>query len=156
MYPEIEVEDEELVQRPDGTPYFKKHKGNYVFQVTPEILRGDLYVDVYTNASAPTINAVERQLKLDFMNSIGTMAQWYSVAKQAGIDIDKVLPMNDNIRDLAAEYNLPFFEASAKSGENVEEIFKNLYLKISEVYVDMQKEKGGKLNPNSKKRIKCC
>ena len=26
---------------------------------------------------------------------------------------------------LAAEYNLPFFEASAKSGENVEEIFKN-------------------------------
>ena len=57
---------------------------------------------------------------------------------------------------LAAEYNLPFFEASAKSGENVEEIFKNLYLKISEVYVDMQKEKGGKLNPNSKKRIKCC
>ena len=57
---------------------------------------------------------------------------------------------------LAAEYNLPFFEASAKSGENVEEIFKNLYKKISEVYVDMQKEKGGKLNPNSKKRIKCC
>ena len=57
---------------------------------------------------------------------------------------------------LADEYNLPFFEASAKSGENVEEIFKNLYKKISEVYVDMQKEKGGKLNPNSKKRIKCC
>jgi Ras-related protein Rab-8A len=57
---------------------------------------------------------------------------------------------------LAAEYNLPFFEASAKSGENVEEIFKNLYKKISEVYVDMQKEKGGKLNSNTKKKIKCC
>ena len=57
---------------------------------------------------------------------------------------------------LAAEYNLPFFEASAKSGENVEEIFKNLYKKISEVYVDMQKEKGGKLNSNAKKKIKCC
>ena len=103
LYPEIEVEDEELVQKPDGTPYFKKHKWNYVFQVTPEILRGDLYVDVYTNASAPTINAVERQLKLDFMN---TMAQWYAAAQQAGIDIDKVLPMNDNIREMAAEYNL--------------------------------------------------
>ena len=57
---------------------------------------------------------------------------------------------------LAAEYNLPFFEAYAKSGENVEEIFKNLYKKISEVYVDMQKEKGGKLNSNTKKKIKCC
>jgi len=106
LYPEIEVEDEELVQKPDWTPYFKKHKWNYVFQVTPEILRGDLYVDVYTNASAPTINAVERQLKLDFMNSIWTMAQWYAAAQQAGIDIEKVLPMNDNIREMAAEYNL--------------------------------------------------
>ena len=77
-----------------------------MFQVTPEILRGDLYVDVYTNASAPTINAVERQLKLDFMNSIWTMAQWYAAAQQAGIDIEKVLPMNDNIREMAAEYNL--------------------------------------------------
>ena len=57
---------------------------------------------------------------------------------------------------LAAEYNLPFFEASAKSGENVEEIFKNLYQKISEVYVDIQKEKGAKLNSNNKKKIKCC
>lgn len=106
LYPEIEVEDEELVNNANWEPYFKKKKWNYVFQVTPEILRGDLYVDVYTNASAPTINAVERQLKLDFMNSIWTMAQWYSVAKQAGIDIDKVLPMNENIRDMAAEYNL--------------------------------------------------
>ena len=57
---------------------------------------------------------------------------------------------------LAAEYNLPFFEASAKSGENIEEIFKNLYQKISEVYVDIQKEKGAKLNSNNKKKIKCC
>ena len=57
---------------------------------------------------------------------------------------------------LAEEYNLPFFEASAKSGENVEEIFKNLYQKISEVYVDIQKERGSKLNSNNKKRIKCC
>ena len=57
---------------------------------------------------------------------------------------------------LAEEYNLPFFEASAKTGENVDEIFKNLYKKISEVYVDMQKEKGGKLNSNAKKKIKCC
>lgn len=69
LYPEIEIEDEELVGEGENR-HFKKRKGNYIFEVTPEILRGDLYVDVYTNASAPTISAVERQLKLDFMNSV--------------------------------------------------------------------------------------
>ena len=52
--------------------------------------------------------------------------------------------------------NIPFFEASAKSGENVEEIFKALYKKISEVYIDIQKEKGLNLTPKGKKRKKCC
>ena len=105
LYPEIEIEDEELVGTGEGQ-HFKKRKGNYKFQVTPEILRGDLYVDVYTNASAPTISAVERQLKLDFMNSVWAMAQWYAVAKQSGIDLEKILPLNDNLREMAAEYNL--------------------------------------------------
>lgn len=105
LYPEIEIEDEELVGTGEEQ-HFKKRKGNYKFQVTPEILRGDLYVDVYTNASAPTISAVERQLKLDFMNSVGAMAQWYAVAKQSGIDLEKILPLNDNLREMAAEYNL--------------------------------------------------
>lgn len=105
LYPEIEIEDEELVGTGEEQ-HFKKRKGNYKFQVTPEILRGDLYVDVYTNASAPTISAVERQLKLDFMNSVWAMAQGYAVAKQSGIDLEKILPLNDNLREMAAEYNL--------------------------------------------------
>ena len=57
---------------------------------------------------------------------------------------------------LAEEYNLPFFEASAKSGENVDEIFKFLYKKISEVYIEIQKEKGEKLGKSNKKKIRCC
>jgi len=57
---------------------------------------------------------------------------------------------------LAKEYDLPFFEASAKSGENVDEIFKALYKRISEVYIDIQKEKGEKLKTGNKKRKKCC
>ena len=105
VYPEIEVEDEELIWEWEQA-HFRKKKWNHIFQVTPEILRWDLYVDVYTNASAPTISAVERQLKLDFMNSVWAMAQGYAVAKQSGIDIEKVLPLNDNLRDMAAEYNL--------------------------------------------------
>ena len=57
---------------------------------------------------------------------------------------------------LAKEFNLPFFEASAKSGENVDEIFKALYQKISEVYIDFQKGKGEKLTTGNKKKRKCC
>ncbi len=61
-------------------------------------------------------------------------------------------------KNLAAEYNMPFFEASAKSGENVEEVFKALYKKISEVYIDIQRERGEKLGGGSgnKKKSKCC
>lgn len=105
LYPQIEIEDEELVWTWDKA-HFKKRKGNYQFEVTPEILRWDLYVDVYTNASAPTISAVERQLKLDFMNSVWAMAQWYAAAKQSWVDLEKVLPLNDTLREMAAEYNL--------------------------------------------------
>ena len=43
--------------------------------------------------------------------------------------------------ELAEEYKIPFFEASAKSGENVDEVFKALYKKISEVYGDLEREK---------------
>ena len=52
--------------------------------------------------------------------------------------------------ELAEEYKLPFFEASAKSGENVDEVFKALYTKISEVYGDLEREKGARLNKKNK------
>ena len=52
--------------------------------------------------------------------------------------------------ELAEEYKLPFFEASAKSGENVDEVFKALYKKISEVYGDLEREMGSKLNKRKK------
>ena len=58
--------------------------------------------------------------------------------------------------ELAEEYKLPFFEASAKSGENVDEVFKALYKKISEVYGDLEREMGSKLNKRKKNQRKCC
>ena len=58
--------------------------------------------------------------------------------------------------ELAEEYKLPFFEASAKSGEKVDEVFKALYKKISEVYGDLEKEMGTKLNKRKKNKRKCC
>ena len=58
--------------------------------------------------------------------------------------------------ELAEEFKIPFFEASAKSGENVDEVFKALYEKIIEVYGDLEREKSSKLNKKQKNKGKCC
>ena len=71
------------------------------------------------------------------------MADQRKISKEKGIE-------------LAEEYKLPFFEASAKSGENVDEVFKALYKKISEVYGDLEREMGSKLNKRKKNQRKCC
>ena len=69
---------------------------------------------------------------------------------------DQIKIKTEEGEKLAEEFNIPFFEASAKSGENVDEIFKALYKKISEVYVDIQQEGGRKLSKKNKKNKKCC
>ncbi len=61
---------------------------------------------MYTNTTAPTINAVDRQQKLDLLNAVGTIANGYAVAKQAGVDIETILPLKKTLRDLASDYNL--------------------------------------------------
>ena len=58
--------------------------------------------------------------------------------------------------ELAEEFKIPFFEASAKSGKNVDEVFKALYNKICEIYGDLEKERGSKLIKKSKMKKKCC
>ena len=59
---------------------------------------------------------------------------------------------------LAQEYKLPFYEGSAKSGENIEDIFNALYKKIGEVYTEFSKSNGRKLNQGKTKdkKRKCC
>ena len=52
--------------------------------------------------------------------------------------------------ELAEEFKIPFFEASAKSGKNVDEVFKALYNKICEIYGDLERERGSKLIKKSK------
>ena len=58
---------------------------------------------------------------------------------------------------MAEEYKIPFFFVFAKSGENVNEVFKVLYNKISKVYINIQEERGEKLGcwPGNKERNKC-
>lgn len=101
LYPTIEIEGQQLM---NGK--FRKKKGKSIFEVTPEILRGDISIDVFTNTTAPTINAVDRQQKLDLLNAVGGIANGYAVAKQAGVDIETILPLKKTLRDLASDYNL--------------------------------------------------
>lgn len=105
LYPIIEADDEELVPWEWEKPTkFRKKKGKSIFQVTPELLRGNIYIDVYTNTNATTISAVDREQKSKFFNDIGIMGQWLLMAKQAWFDVESILPMKDNLRDLASDY----------------------------------------------------
>ena len=69
---------------------------------------------------------------------------------------DKRIISKEKGTELAEEYKIPFFEASAKSGENVDEIFRALYKKISESYANIEKQKGSKIKKKQKNSGKCC
>ena len=49
---------------------------------------------------------MDRQQKLDLLNTVGTIAQGYAIAKQSGVDIETILPLKKTLRDLASDYNL--------------------------------------------------
>ena len=105
LYPVIEIDGQQMMGEWDKKK-FRNKKGKSIFEVTPEILRGDISIDVYTNTTAPTINAVDRQQKLDLLNAVGGIAQGYALAKQSGVDIETILPLKKTLRDLASDYNL--------------------------------------------------
>lgn len=105
LYPVIEIEGQQLIGEWEKKK-FKNKKGKSIFEVTPELLRWDVSIDVYTNTTAPTINAVDRQQKLDLLNAVGWIAQWYAVAKQSGVDVETILPLKKTLRDLASDFNL--------------------------------------------------
>jgi hypothetical protein len=117
LYPTIEIEDEELkMEEKEETNElgekvkvnkwrFRKKKGKQMLEVTPEMLRWDIYVDVYTNSTSPTINAVDREQKKEFLNTVWMITQWYAVAKQTWFDLEEILPMKKTISDLANDYN---------------------------------------------------
>tara|TARA_R110000868_G_scaffold75006_10_gene216755 strand:- start:1629 stop:1967 length:339 start_codon:yes stop_codon:yes gene_type:complete len=83
IYPSIEIEDEELKDVPEelqgklvNVQKFVPNKGmKAVFEVTPELLRGDIYIDVFTNTNRPTSNIADRQSRMEFLQAIPIMAQ---------------------------------------------------------------------------------
>ena len=57
---------------------------------------------------------------------------------------------------LAKEFNVPFFEVSAKSGKNANEVFKTLYGKINESYDEFDRQRSTKIIKKQKNNKKCC
>lgn len=101
LFPQIKTE---WVEVANGK--VKEKKWEYMLEVTPELLQGDIYIDVFTNTTMSTINAVAQQQKLEFAQSVPNIVNGYAAAKQWGFDLDKVLPLNWLIKELAEWYNI--------------------------------------------------
>lgn len=106
LYPEIEVEWADVVGEWEELKFIDKKNKNSTFKVTPEVLRWEVMIDVYTNTTATTINAVEKTQKLEYMQAVGNIVNGYAMAKQAGIDLDTILPLKKTLRDLADNFNI--------------------------------------------------
>lgn len=78
-----------------------------MLEITPEIMRAEgIYIDVYTNTSLPTINAVEREQKMNLMKEMSNMINGYATAKMAGYDLEQVLPFKSTMKTMAESFNI--------------------------------------------------
>lgn len=78
-----------------------------MLEVTPEMMRADgIYIDVYTNTSLPTINAVDREQKMNFMKEMPNMLNGYATSKNIGYDLEGVLPFKSTMKAMAESFNI--------------------------------------------------
>ena len=78
-------------------------KGNKdIIEVTPDMLKGEIYIDVFTNVNRPTSNIADRQAKLEFSTQLPAVMQGLAAAKQSGVSIDE----KKYIEDLMEDYNI--------------------------------------------------
>jgi hypothetical protein len=77
-----------------------------MFEVTPDILRGSMSIDVTTNTTASTIQALDKAQKLEMFSALSNIVNAYALAKQNGYDIEKVLPFEETLGDLAEDFNI--------------------------------------------------
>ena len=70
---------------------------------------------------------------------------------------EKVVKTEDG-KKIADEFNLPFYETSAKNGDNVNKIFEDLVEKVDEIYskLEAQNETKNKLYTGGKIKKGCC
>lgn len=108
--PEIEIKDYEVQEEADENGEMKqsivwKKGSSGLLAITPELMQGETYIDVYTNVSRPVSDIANRQSKLEFAQSIGEIANGYMLATQAGVDMS-FIPFDTVVKELADEYNM--------------------------------------------------
>ena len=70
-------------------------------------------------------------------------------------DVENRKIQTESGKNLAENFQLQFYETSAKTGENVEKTFQALVEKIDEISL-INIKKGGKLTPGNGKKKGCC
>lgn len=96
-YPKIQIEWEEY----KGGRFVKTSKSS-MFEVTPERIRWDIKLDVYTDLNAPTINEVEKAQKMEFFTTLQNINNAYMTNPM----LESIMPMKDTIKDLAESLNI--------------------------------------------------
>lgn len=103
LYPELEIEDYEVTGSEDK-PSLVWSKGNsWLLQITPELLAGETYIDVYTNISRPPSDIANRQSKLEFATSASALLNLKIQATQAWIEMPEI---DRRIKELEESYDL--------------------------------------------------
>ena len=96
-----------------------------------------------------------REWVRDIKEEVNEKAILFLIGNKIDMEDQRKIPKEKGV-ELAEEFKIPFFEASAKSGENVDEVFKALYNKICEIYGDLERERGTKLIKKRKIKGRCC
>ena len=96
-----------------------------------------------------------REWVRDIKEEVNEKAILFLIGNKIDMEDQRKIPKEKGV-ELAEEFKIPFFEASAKSGENVDEVFKALYNKICEIYRDLERERGTKLIKKRKIKGRCC
>ena len=96
-----------------------------------------------------------REWVRDIKEEVNEKAILFLIGNKIDMEDQRKIPKEKGV-ELAEEFKIPFFEASAKSGENVDEVFKALYNKICEIYGDLERERGNKKNKKRKIKGRCC
>lgn len=107
--PELEIKDYEVIEQ-ETDEWIKqsivRNKGSSgLLRITPELMEGQTYIDVYTNISRPPSDIANRQSKLEFAQAMTWIVQGYVAAQQAWVDMS-FLPLEGMIKELADEYNV--------------------------------------------------
>ena len=96
-----------------------------------------------------------REWVRDIKEEVNEKAILFLIGNKIDMEDQRKIPKEKGV-ELAEEFKIPFFEASAKSGENVDEVFKALYNKICEIYGDLERERGTELIKKRKIKGRCC